>query len=299
MKNFFAIPKSDNQHPEVVKNLKHNFLTNILDAGFWFFGDSFVAAYTILPVFMSTFTDSPLLIGLIPALEGAGWFLPQLLFAKHLEGMNQRKPLVIKLSLLDRFPLLLLAIGAFLIPKLSTTSAIILFFVIYSIKTFSAGFVALPWQEMIATVIPVSHRGRYWGTSLIVGKLSGLIGAAITGVVLANYEYPQNYSYIFFIGFIAALISFVFLSRNIEPEIERQKPSENINIWKKVKQILRVDKNFRIFLINRAFLFLASMSLGFVTVYGIQKFDLPISYSAIFTIVMFISEVIGFGICIC
>ena len=144
MKNFFSIPNSENYHPEVVKNLKHNFFTNILDAGFWFFGDSFVAAYTILPVFMSTFTDSPLLIGLIPALEGAGWFLPQLFLAKHLEGKSRRKPLVMKLGFLDRIPLLFLAISAFLIPKLNTNAAIILFFVIYAIKTFSGGIVALP-----------------------------------------------------------------------------------------------------------------------------------------------------------
>lgn len=296
MKNFFKIPNSTNVHPDVAKNLKHNFFTNILDAGFWFFGDSFVAAYTILPVYMSTFTDSPLLIGLIPALEGAGWFLPQLFLAKYLEGKNRRKPIVMKLGFLDRFPLLLLAIGAFFIPNLNTNTAIILFFVIYIIKAFSAGLVALPWQELMATVIPVSHRGRYWGLSLVLGKLTGLIGATITAFVLTNYEYPQNYSFIFFIGFIAASISFIFLGRNIEPEIERPENLDNIKMWGKVKKILKVDTNFRIFLINRGFLFLAMMSLGFIAVYGIQQFDLPVSYSAIFTIVMFGSEIIGFGI---
>ena len=38
------------------------------------------------------------------------------------------------------------------------------------------------------------------------------------------------------------------------------------------------------------------MGLGFITVYGIQKFNLPIAYSAIFTAVMLISEILGYAI---
>ena len=283
-------------NPEVVVHFKRNFFANLLDAGFWFFGDSFIASYTILPVFMSTLTDSPILIGLIPALEGAGWFLPQLFLAKHLEGKNRRLPLVLKLGVLDRLPYLLLALGAFLILKVDLRVGIVLFFIIYGIKVFSSGIVALPWQELIATVIPVSHRGRYWGYALILGKLMGMIGAIFAGLMLAKIEYPLNFAYMFTVGFICAAISYIFLSLNFEPEIERLPPPNNINIWARIKEILCVDRNFAAFLINRAFVFLSFMGMGFITVYGIQKFDLPISFSAIFTGVMLISEIVGYGL---
>jgi len=296
MRNFFSIPNAHALNPEVVKHFKRNFFANIMDAGFWFFGDSFVAAYTILPVFMSTLTDSPILIGLIPALEGAGWFIPQLFLAKHLEGENRRLPLVLKLGIFDRFPYVLLAIGAFFILKVDQKVAIVSFVIIYGIKVFSSGLVALPWQELIATIIPVSHRGRYWGSALILGKSMGMIGAVITGLILANIAYPLNYAFMFLIGFICASISYFFLSLNIEPEIKRQTPAKNINIWVRVLTILEADKNFAAFLVNRGFVFLGLMGLGFVTVYGIQKFNLPISYSAIFTAVMLISEIVGYGI---
>ncbi|HDD62247.1 MAG TPA: hypothetical protein ENF22_06965, partial [Chloroflexi bacterium] len=92
IKNFFTIPESESVHPDVKKNFKRNFFANLMDACFWFFGDSFAAAYTIMPVFVSTLTDSPILIGLIPALDGAGWFLPQLFLARTLEGRNRRMP---------------------------------------------------------------------------------------------------------------------------------------------------------------------------------------------------------------
>lgn len=296
IKDFFTIPETETVHPEVIKNFKRNSFANLLDTAFWGFGGSFTAAYTIMPVFLSTLTDSPILIGLIPALEAIGWFLPQLFLAKYLEGINQRLPFVRRLGIFERLPFLLLAIGAFLIPGLDQKVALILILIIYTIKVFSSGLVALPWQELMATVIPVSHRGRYWGISLIAGKLTGLAGAFITGLILARIAYPNNYAIMFLIGFIAVSISFLFFSLNVEPVIERHAPQVEPGIWSRIKKTLGKDKNFGIYLINRGFAFMSSMGMVFFTVYGIQKFNLPISQSATFTAVMFASEIVGYGI---
>jgi MFS family permease len=296
MKNFFSLPNSDTLNPGVVKHFKRNFFANLMDSGFWFFGDSFVAAYTIMPVFMSTLTDSPILIGMIPALEGAGWFLPQLFLAKHLEGRSRRLPLVLKLGVFDRVPILFLAVCAFFILRLDRNVAVGLFLFFYLVKVFSNGLVALPWQELIATVIPVSHRGRYWGSALILGRSMGMIGAIISGVMLSNIEYPTNYAFMFLIGFVCAGISYFFLSLNKEPEIERQNSAEQASIWGRIRRILKSDRNFGIYLVNRVAVFLSFMGLGFVTVYGLDRFNLPISYSAIFTGVMLASEIVGYGI---
>ena len=296
IKNFFTIPESESVHPDVKKNFKRNFFANLMDACFWFFGDSFAAAYTIMPVFVSTLTDSPILIGLIPALDGAGWFLPQLFLARTLEGRNRRMPIVRFLGIFDRIPFLFLALGAFLIPQLDKPVALILILVIYALKAFSSGLVALPWQELIATVIPVSHRGRYWGYSLILGKLMGLVGAAITGILLISITYPYNYTTMFSIGFCAVSISYTFLIMNVEPEIPRRNSEETINLLIRIKDVLGKDRNFLIYLMNRGFIFLAGMALAFLTVYGINTYDLPIAQSATFTAIMLVSEIIGFGI---
>lgn len=296
LKDFLVIPETDPVHPEVKKNFKHNFFANLMDACFWYFGDSFAAAYTIMPVFVSTLTDSPILIGLIPALNGAGWFLPQLFLARTLEGKSRRMPMVRFLGIFDRIPFFFLALGAFLIPQLDKRIALIMILVIYAIKVFSGGLVALPWQELIATVIPVSHRGRFWGYSLILGKLMGLGGAAITGILLVSITYPYNYATMFLIGFCAVSISYIFLNMNIEPEIPRQNPAETISLLTRIKDVLGKDRNFLIYLINRGFIFLAGMALAFITVYGINQYNLPIAQSATFTAIMLISEIIGFGI---
>jgi len=194
------------------------------------------------------------------------------------------------------FHFFFLALGAFLIPQLDKRIALILILVIYAIKVLSGGLVALPWQELIATVIPVSHRGRYWGYSLILGKLMGLGGAAITGILLVSITYPYNYATMFLLGFCAVSISYIFLNMNIEPEIPRQNSAETISLLTRIRGVFSKDRNFLIYLINRGFIFLAGMALAFVTVYGISKYDLPIAQSATFTAIMLTSEIIGFGI---
>jgi MFS family permease len=296
LKDFLLIPETDPVHPEVKKNFKRNFFANLMDACFWFFGDSFAAAYTIMPVFISTLTDSPILIGLIPALDGAGWFLPQLFLARTLEGKNRRMPMVRIFGIFERIPFLLLALGAFLIAQVNKNTALIMVLVFYAIKVFSSGLTALPWQELIATVIPVSHRGRYWGYSLILGKLMGLGSAAITGILLVSITYPYNYATMFTIGFIAVSISYIFLNLNIEPEIPRQNSGDSFSLLTRIKDVFREDRNFLIYLFNRGFIFLSGMALAFITVYGINQYNLPIAQSATFTAIMLVSEIIGFGI---
>jgi len=126
----------------------------------------------------------------------------------------------------------------------------------------------------------------------------GIFGSLITGFLLTSVTYPKNYAMMFGLGFIGVSISFIFTTLNIEPVIERAVPkdSRELSLWNRMGSILKADRNFLNFLINRAVLFLGTMGLGFITVYGIQKYQLPLYHSAIFTFVMLVAEIIGYGI---
>ncbi|RME83520.1 MAG: MFS transporter, partial [Caldilineae bacterium] len=155
-----------------------------------------------------------------------------------------------------------------------------------------------PWQELIATVIPVSHRGRYWGISLILGKVMGMAGAVVTGFLLTRVPYPTNYAAMFGLGFLATSISLLFTNLTVEPVIDRSaiREEQESKLWQKVGAILKTDRNFLYFLLNRAAAFLSTMGMGFVAVFGIQKFDLPLSYSAVLTFTMLAAEIAGYSL---
>ena len=86
----------------VQNNLVRNFTVNVLDGTFFMLGMSFSSVVTVMPLFVSQLSDSPLLISLIPAIQTMGWLLPQLLTAPLVERLPRKKPFVMLMTLNER-----------------------------------------------------------------------------------------------------------------------------------------------------------------------------------------------------
>ncbi|MEH2169945.1 MAG: hypothetical protein V7K41_25495 [Nostoc sp.] len=99
---------------EIQKDLRHNFTVNVIESGFFGFGSGFASFFTILPLFVSTLTDSALLIGLIPAIPRLGWQLPQLLTTNKVARLQCYKPTVMLSTIHQKLPFLGLALVALL-----------------------------------------------------------------------------------------------------------------------------------------------------------------------------------------
>ena len=98
---------------EVQRNYRWNFSVNLLDGAFFWFGASFMSSATILPLFVSKLTTSPLAIGLLAVFAQASWFLPQLFTANLVERLARKKPVVVNLGLfMERLPVWGLVLAA-------------------------------------------------------------------------------------------------------------------------------------------------------------------------------------------
>src|SRR5512136_2475064 len=94
---------------KIERNFRWNFLVNALDGANFWFGMSFFSSTVILPLFVSHFTDNPLMIGLIPFLGWGGVFLPQLFMANVVERAPLKKFFPVTIGFfLERLPLILL-----------------------------------------------------------------------------------------------------------------------------------------------------------------------------------------------
>ncbi|MFA9403505.1 MAG: hypothetical protein ACERKY_10620, partial [Anaerolineales bacterium] len=60
------------------EDVRFNASVNILDGAFFGAGLGFASFTTVIPLFVSLLTNSPILIGLAPAIHSLGWQLPQL-----------------------------------------------------------------------------------------------------------------------------------------------------------------------------------------------------------------------------
>jgi MFS family permease len=306
--DFLQIRPEDNVLESVAKHFRHNVFVNTMDLAFFTFGDSFVSIVTIIPVFASNLTDSPLVIGLIPAIVNFGWFMPQMFMASYISSLKEKLPFTLRMAVNERLVYLFFPLLALMVPRISKSTALTFLLLLITLRGLTSGLTALPWQELQAKVIPISHRARFWGMSRVLAQIAGVIGSVIATLVLSRLPYPQNFALCFALAIIAQWISFAFYRQNREPEEEnlsgeetnpapeaQSKPSKLID-GELFRHILKEDQNFRKYLIARSMIFLSGMSSGFLAVYGIQRFNLSDAQAAIFTALLYLSGILGYSV---
>jgi len=261
----------------IERNYRWNFLVNTLDGASFWFGMSFFSSTIILPLFVSHFTDSPLTIGLISFLGWGGIFLPQLFTANAVERAPRKKFFPVTLGFfLERLPILLLAPAVYFLAICQPIMTLVIFFVLYTWQNIGAGVILVGWQDMIAKIIPMEKRGRFFGISNFIGNGTGILGALAVPFVLEKFTFPMGYVFSFAVAGGMFFLSWVFLSLTREPAVYSSKPPvSQLNYMRSLPEVLRRDRNFRMYLLSQIIFSLSGMATGFLVVYTVQAWDLP------------------------
>ncbi len=278
----------------VERHYRWNFAVNLMDVAAFFFGLSFISSSTIVPLFISKLTSSPMAIGLAAVIAQSAWFLPQLFTANAVERLARKKPVAVNLGLfLERVPIWVLVLAAAVAGQ-STLLALALFLMAYAWHGLGAGVVATAWQDLIARCFPVDRRGRFFGTSMFIGTGVGTLGAALSTRILETFPFPTNFVYTFTIAASFITLSWMFLALTREPvqPVAAPRVSQR-EYWMQLPDIPRHDHNYRRFLIARLIMALGGMGTGFVTVAAVQRWQIADSIVGVFTAAMLIGQTLG------
>jgi MFS family permease len=261
--------------PQIRKNLRYNVGVSIVDALFFGLAMGFGSFTTILPLFVSHLTNSATLIGLVPAIHAVGWQLPQLFTAGRVARLRRYRPTVLLATIHERLPFLGLMIVALLIPRISTTAALFITFLLLAWQGLGAGFTANAWQSMIAKIIPTELRGTFLGGQAAGANITMSLGAVGAGYLLYLADFPYGFALSFMLSSLFLAASWVFLARTKEPEspeiIATDLPATD---WQGTWGILKRDKNFSWFLFARILSLLATMGFSFYIVYALRRFNM-------------------------
>ncbi len=273
---------------KIERNYRWNFLVNTLDGATFGFGMSFFSSTIILPLFVSHFTDNPLTIGLISFLGWGGVLLPQLFMANAVERAPIKKFFPMTLGFfLERLPVFLLAPAVYFLATRKPALTLIIFFVLYTWHNIGAGVIIVGWQDMIAKVIPVEKRGRFFGISYFIGNGTGILGALAVPFVLDKFTFPLGYVFSFAVAGALFFFSWVSLSLTREPAVRSSKPPVSQSDYlRSLPEILRRDRNFRIYLLSQILFSLSGMATGFLVVYTVTTWKLPDSEAGGFMIAL-------------
>ena len=276
-------------------NLKWNYIVNLLDGGFFGMAFGFVSISTILPLYVSTLTDSKLLIGLIPAIHNVGWQLPQLFIAPHISKLRRFKKFVWISTINERIPFFFLALITWFLPGASREVRLTLTFICLIWQGLGGGIAANPWQNMIGKIIPSEYRGAFFGFQSAAANLLASGSAILAGIILEKMASPQDFTLIFLSACVCFLISWVSLGLTREPE--GNLPSADsvpiIPFWKSVGQILKNDISFRWFLISRSIMQFGFMASAFYTVYAVQERGISVAMTGVLASTLMITQTIS------
>lgn len=266
--------------PEAALHARRNFRLGVINGVLFTLVDALIAPGFVLAIFINRLGGSNLLVGLVPAIQTGGWFLPQIFVAPRVHGQPRVMHWYRRISVVRGMALVLLTIFTFL---LANQPGLLLaaFFVLFGIYSVGAGISGIPWLEMVGKVVSPRRRGTFfslrafWG-GLLAMLASGLI-SAILSERLTGLTFPYNFALLFGITTLVVIGGlWAWSSIHEPPALETAPPVTLRDLLRRGMQAVRLDRDYRSFMIARILLALASVSDPFYVVFARTDLGAPI-----------------------
>jgi MFS family permease len=285
----------DPDHAAVAsRDVRHNTVALGADFGLFLIGLSFASQSTILPAFASHLGASNVLIGAIPALMTLGWNLPSLFAAGYTESLPHKLPFVLRYTVWERLPFLLLAAVAIFVAPRAPALALFLTLAMLLVITSAGGLLMPAWMDIVGRAVPVGLRGRFFAVSSLLGGLGGMLGSVVTAWVLARLSAPRGYGVCFVLSALCMALSYVALAQVREPRATTVEAAAPLGAYlRRVGRVLRDDRNLTWYLLARSLGFVATMASAFYTVYALRRFGAPDWAVGVFTTALLAGQIVG------
>lgn len=278
----------------MTRDLGRNVAALGADHSVFLIGLAFASPATILPAFATHLGAPNVVIGAIPAVMTLGWFLPSLFTAGHTEALARKLPFVVRYTVWERAPFLVLALAAFVLAERAPAATLAALLLMLLVITGVGGLLMPAWMDIVGRAIPLSVRGRFFAGSALVAGVGGLAGSFLTARILAQVPAPASYGVCFLCTAACMAVSFAALLLVREPAgAAAAAPVALATYLARVPGLLRRDRNLRWFLVARAFGMVGGMGSGFFTVYALAAWAPPDAQVGVFTTLLFAGQVAG------
>ena len=257
-------------------------------------GLSFASPSTIMTAFAVMLGAPNVVVGTFPAVMTLGWQLPSLFAAGHTESLARKMPFVLRWTMWERIPFLVMAATAFWLAAPAPELAIAVSLAMMLVVSMTGGALMPAWMDVVGRIVPVRARGRFFAVASVAGALGGVAGSFVTAYVLGTLPGPRAYGVCFLIAAFFMGLSYIALALVDEPDGAPASPSIGIATYlKQVPGRLGGDPNFAWFLVARALAVIGAMAHAFYTVYALRRLDAPLWQVGVFTTVLFAGQIVG------
>ncbi len=262
------------------KIYNQNFLYGVLEVVFFVTAINMIDPSTVLPLFITLISGSPIIIGFITTIFNAGPLFPQIFFYKYIEKKKDKKAAFIKFATLRSSTWGLAALFIVLFPTRYILLQYLLMFVVF-LYTFFLSIEDMAWSDVIAKSIDSKRRGSFLGVGSLWGSALGIgVGFFVKWLLSENapLSFPYNFALIFSLAslsFFGSVIVFSFIKIVAENNQDEEKEEEIISPIKEIPYILKNNVNFLIYILVNFFLNAFLLSLPFFLLYARNIFSIP------------------------
>jgi len=251
-----------------VKNILHGFFLAI--------GTTIAEPSTILPLIVNYFGGSSMLVGFFAALLRGGAVVVQLFAAFHAQSYKLMMPYLRRIFFIRFLAWFLIGIAIIIFgenyPNITLASIGFGLFIF----SFSAGFAAIYFREIMAKIFSHEFRGKTMAYRQFFSGAGGLLSGTLAAWILESFHAPQSYGYLFIISsFIMALgyIAFALVDEPIKEEVSQKERSFR-EFLKNSYAILKSDRDLQIQITTFLLAYGYLISLPFIILDAKGKIDL-------------------------
>jgi len=263
-------------------------------------GLAFSESTTVLPIFLNHLAKSKVLIGLLSSIisrvGSIGSVLPQLFAANKLENKTYKKPVLVIAIIIRALCWGFLALITYLFGKSHPLGIILALFFFLTLFSFMGGIAGIAFYDIWGKAIPSAMRGRFFGYRQLIGGILAIGAGFIVKEILGNkgIPFPDNYAILFLLSFIFISISYLALGSVKESVEEVHKNSLTFGKFlKKAFDIVKNDKNLRIFLWVQIFGGAIAFTLPFYVLYAKDVLSVRLEMVGIFLSAQMLGSVLS------
>jgi MFS family permease len=266
---------------------RRNYRLGVINGISFGLGEAIASPSLVLSLLIRELGGPLALVGALPAIQTAGYLLPQILVSGRLQGQPYKLPIYRTFGVVRVLTWAALVVAIFFAAALPAPLSLALFVGGYLIFNVCGGVTTLAFQDVIAKVIPLRRRGAFFGIrQLGAGLLAFALGGTLVRWLLGAggpLPFPANFGLLALLSlvcFAGAIFAFAIIR---EPPQERVGPPLRVvEGLRRAPELLRGNRNYRWFIIARLLSRAGQIAEPFYIVYATEQLGLPQSVAGVF-----------------
>jgi len=223
-----------------IKNILHGFFLSL--------GTTVAEPSTILPLMVQHFGGSPMLIGFFSALQRGGAVLMQLYAAYRAQHYPRMLPYLQRVFAVRFLSWFGIGVAILLLGERHPTATLWAIGIGLFLFSFSAGFGAIYFREIVAKIFTHRFRGKTMAWRQFFAGLGALLSGAVAAWVLERFAPPESYAYLFMLSALLMGLGLAAFATVEEPPKSRfeKKIEKFSDFLRHALTLLRSDRQLQI-----------------------------------------------------